>query len=228
MELSPKFCILGLAVELVASILDKSGQRSVSFPAVVQRPGAACDEKMVNWFDEAARTYTAAAACASLDHDTSEPLLHHGSRWSYFTQTEWVEYVDAQLEGLRPEYTGAGSVLELGCGIGAFAFEVFRRFPAASSYVGIDLSLEAVGVARTVLASHACASFGVGDLRSLPFATGSFQHVFAPGCLTYVPTLEDVRVAVLETLRVLAPGEAGCACISGVVVLTLLSGGKYN
>jgi GT2 family glycosyltransferase/SAM-dependent methyltransferase len=85
---------------------------------------------------------------------------------------------------------GAGRVLDLGCGTGHSYRELAPR-----ETVGADLNAEALeGQERE---THAC------DMRSLPFADGSFQSVISVHSIEHVPDPERVMA---EVVRVLEPG----------------------
>lgn len=84
----------------------------------------------------------------------------------------------------------AGKVLDVGCGIG-HSFELL----APRETVGVDLD-------PSVLAGQRRET-RVGDMRSLPFAEGSFASVLSVQALEHVP---DPQRAVAEARRVLRPG----------------------
>jgi SAM-dependent methyltransferase len=84
----------------------------------------------------------------------------------------------------------AGRVLDVGCGVG-HSFELL----APRETVGVDLDPDVlVGQERDTR---------VGDMRSLPFADGSFGSVLSVQALEHVP---DPDPAVAEAHRVLEPG----------------------
>jgi SAM-dependent methyltransferase len=91
-------------------------------------------------------------------------------------------------------------VLDLGCGGG-------EDTPALASMgmrcVGLDISVGLVELTRRFepLAGRAV----LGDLRSLPFADGTFDAVWADGSVHHVPKPE-MRGVAAEVARVLKPG----------------------
>jgi SAM-dependent methyltransferase len=100
-------------------------------------------------------------------------------------------------------------VLDLGCGGGRHAFEVYRR---GASVVAFDHDHgELVGVAGTLGAMNladeapdtARASIVTGDVLALPFPDGTFDVVIAAEVLEHIP--DDDR-AFAEIVRVLRPG----------------------
>lgn len=87
--------------------------------------------------------------------------------------------------------------LDVGCGTGQSRQVYADR---AAGYVGIDLSFEALRLARGKAPGI---SFVQADAGRLPFADGSFDGVAFSSVLHHIP---DVGPALAEALRVLAPG----------------------
>jgi SAM-dependent methyltransferase len=76
-------------------------------------------------------------------------------------------------------YTAGSKVLEAGCGVGAQTVTLARRSPGAM-FTSVDISNESVAEARraTEAAGLTNVQFQQGDIFELPFAEGSFDHVF--------------------------------------------------
>ena len=120
--------------------------------------------------------------------------------------------VDFDRLGLR-----AGErVLDLGCGAGRHAFEMYRR---GADVVAFDQDADELATVREWFAAMrdagevpegAEADVKEGDALSLPFADGEFDRVVAAEVLEHVP--DDVR-AIAELVRVTRPG--------GTVALTV-------
>lgn len=101
-------------------------------------------------------------------------------------------------------YPPGASVLEVGCGVGAQTVILARRSPAAR-FVAIDASADSVEAAKAAVAQAGIAnvSFQVADVFLLPFAEGSFDHVFVCFVLEHLSRpLEAVR----HLTKVLKPG----------------------
>lgn len=99
-------------------------------------------------------------------------------------------------------------VLEIGCGIGADGLEFARN---GARYMGVDLTPKAVETARTRFARAGLPGrFDVANAERLPFASGSFEHVYSFGVIHHSPRTD---VIVDEILRVLRPGGTICVMV---------------
>ncbi|MDW5563735.1 MAG: class I SAM-dependent methyltransferase [Methanomassiliicoccus sp.] len=95
----------------------------------------------------------------------------------------------------------AGVVLELGCGNGKTAAVLVRT---ASSVVALDFSRVGLRSCRLAVPSPGL-ELVRGDLRSLPFADRTFDHVVASHVLGHL-LQDERRRAMDEIIRVLVPG----------------------
>jgi SAM-dependent methyltransferase len=113
--------------------------------------------------------------------------------------------VDFDRLGLRP----GDRVLDMGCGAGRHAFEMFRRGAdvVAFDQDGDELAgvLDLFGAMRAAGEAPAGAEADIkqGDALALPFADGEFDRVVAAEVLEHIP---DDAVAIAELARVLRPG----------------------
>jgi SAM-dependent methyltransferase len=113
--------------------------------------------------------------------------------------------VDFDRLGLRP----GERVLDMGCGAGRHAFEMFRRGAdvVAFDQDGDELAgvLELFGAMREEgqVPAGAEADIKQGDALSLPFADGEFDRIVAAEVLEHIP---DDTTAIAELARVLRPG----------------------
>ncbi|MDT0345789.1 methyltransferase domain-containing protein [Streptomyces litchfieldiae] len=114
--------------------------------------------------------------------DTLAALLHAGTR-----------------------YPAGSRVLEVGCGVGAQTVHLVGGSPGAR-LVAVDISEASLARARDRVAAHARdadVEFHRADLRDLPFADASFDHVFVCFVLEH---LWDPGRALAGLRRVLRPG----------------------
>ena len=102
--------------------------------------------------------------------------------------------------GLTPEALQGSVVLDAGCGMGRYLRTAADS--EARLVVGMDLSL-AVEAARELTGDLPHVALSRGDLLRLPFAPGSFDHVYSIGVLDHTP---DPRSAFLGLARLLRPG----------------------
>ena len=113
-------------------------------------------------------------------------------RWSRLIAPRLLEFAGAR-DGQR--------VLDVGTGTGALAHAAAAAL-GTSEVVGVDPSAAFIEHART-LARTPRLRFEVGDARSLPFASHSFDQVLALLVMNFIP--DHVR-AVGEMRRVTRPG----------------------
>ena len=113
--------------------------------------------------------------------------------------------VDFDRLGLSP----GERVLDMGCGAGRHAFEMYRR---GADVIAFDQDADELAAVRELFAAMrdegevpvgAEADVKEGDALALPFADGEFDRVVAAEVLEHIPA--DVQ-ALAELTRVLRPG----------------------
>jgi len=105
-----------------------------------------------------------------------------------------------KMRDLTPEST----VMEIGCGRGAGAELILRRFQPHRLYA-VDLDVEMIQkpIARLSSSETQALSLYVGDITSIPFKSNTQDAVFGFGVLHHIP---DWRAAIFEIARVLKKG----------------------
>jgi len=113
--------------------------------------------------------------------------------------------VDFDRLGLRP----GERVLDMGCGAGRHAFEMYRR---GADVIAFDQDADELSGVRDLFVAMeeagevptgAEADVKEGDALSLPFADGEFDRIVAAEVLEHIPA--DIQ-AIQELARVLRPG----------------------
>ncbi len=113
--------------------------------------------------------------------------------------------VDFDRLGLRP----GDRVLDMGCGGGRHAFEMYRR---GADVLAFDMDVEELENVRDLFTAMqeagevpagANADVKEGDALQLPFADGEFDRVVASEVLEHIA---DDTTAIKELVRVLRPG----------------------
>jgi ubiquinone/menaquinone biosynthesis C-methylase UbiE len=132
-----------------------------------------------------------------------------------FSAAEQRRLID-QAELLAPrvfagvDFAGAGSLLEIGCGVGAELKQVARRWPGVQ-LTGVDLSGPHLQAAAKHLAPELAAGTAAlvrGDALALPFRDRCFDRAITIWMLEHVP---DPKAVLREALRVLR-GDGRLVC----------------
>jgi ubiquinone/menaquinone biosynthesis C-methylase UbiE len=106
------------------------------------------------------------------------------------------------LDGLRLQ-PGA-QVLDIGCGAGADAFDIFDRVGPSGHVTGVDISEALITEAfRRAVGRNLPITFEVGDAQVLRFLDHTFDAIRTERMLMHVPNSEQ---ALSEMARVLRPG----------------------
>jgi SAM-dependent methyltransferase len=159
------------------------------------------------WFRSGAQSRPMCAEPQCVDEE-----LHKQSRWTEFNATQFQRFVAHQIQPLQLKRDASFRFLEAGVGVGAFARVILRAYPNATG-VGFDLEPEAIAIAKTMLPRDRMRVF-VGDMRSFALPeneTALFDHVFVPGALCYLHSLDEIHTALERLTRALRPGGGLCA-----------------
>jgi len=109
----------------------------------------------------------------------------------------WLGNRRALLRAVRPHLPPGGRLLDVGCGSGDLPVFLRDRLPATPSIVGLDVKALHLRAAPPLVRPV------VGDVRSLPFADGSFDVVTASLFLHHfdTPELADVLRGLFAVAR---------------------------
>jgi ubiquinone/menaquinone biosynthesis C-methylase UbiE len=115
-----------------------------------------------------------------------------------------VQYHEDTMQQLIELCAPRGTILDDGCGTGAFLEFVRRRALPVDRYLGVDVSRRMLAHAKRRLdASGADHVLVQADACRLPFKAGSFDVVYARALLHHLP---EPAQGVAEIARVLKPG----------------------
>ena len=99
-------------------------------------------------------------------------------------------------------YPPGSVVLEAGCGVGAQTLTLAKRSPDAR-FMSVDLSADSIAEARrrADLAGLTNVEFRQADIFALPFAAGSFDHIFVCFVLEHLARPVEALVILNGLLR---------------------------
>lgn len=131
-----------------------------------------------------------------IDSLVSGALKHVRDRWWDARFTEFLR--DAV-------HAGPGSrVLDVGCGVGTAEAQLGELGLSGARLVAVDVEPGRAREALRTAAAHGVrAGVASADVQALPFAPGTFDAAF---CVAVLQHVADVRRALDELVRVLAPG----------------------
>jgi len=129
--------------------------------------------------------------------DLYEPYV---GRWSRLVAREFVAWLSVPTNK---------DWLDVGCGTGALT-QVILDTATPHAVTGIDASAGFIEYAK-MLIDNSLASFKVGDARTLPIDTASFDVAVAALALNFVP---EPAEAIAEMTRAIRPGGMVAAYVS--------------
>ncbi len=128
----------------------------------------------------------------------------HGYSESEYTRMRDQSKTLAELLHFDTRYPAGAHVLEAGCGIGAQTVILAANNPQ-THFTCIDIAPQSIALATQAAAQATLknVTFKVADILNLPFAEGSFDHVFVCFVLEHLNRPMD---ALLNLKHVLKPG----------------------
>lgn len=135
----------------------------------------------------------------------NQARVHGGSHWA-----SWGDHFMVQLEidAISAHIAQGNSVLDIGCANGFSVFNQYR-INQACSYTGVDFSeamIQAARHERSCNYADAPIRFDHADVRRLPFDSNTFDVVYTTRVLINLPSWDEQRQGILESLRVVKPG----------------------
>lgn len=112
-----------------------------------------------------------------------------------------TKLIEEIVDVAAPLVSGAGRVVDVGCGVGDLLVALKRRCPSVIPY-GCDFSEKAIAGAKACMSDG---EFVQHTILDLPYPHRSFDVVL---CTDTLEHLEQPRVVVAELVRVCAPGGA--------------------
>jgi ubiquinone/menaquinone biosynthesis C-methylase UbiE len=113
------------------------------------------------------------------------------------------ELTDELLRLAAPELAGTGAILDAGCGTGWWLRALADAGVAAERLHGIEIQPQRAAATREAVPGT---QIEVGDAERLPFPDESFDVVFQLTLLSSLGSHGEIRKALGEGMRVLAPG----------------------
>jgi ubiquinone/menaquinone biosynthesis C-methylase UbiE len=117
-------------------------------------------------------------------------------------------WIADQVQKNAPKAT---SILDVACGGGYFLREMGRIYGPSVQLSGIDLSNEALAIARKECPA---ASYQISPAETMPFAPGSFDAITCLGSLEHFLNIEQ---ALSEIKRALRPGGIFIAMVPNIM-----------
>lgn len=146
-------------------------------------------------------------ATSAVCRDPSDVVrLYSRVAWAY---EAWATIADSRVRRLvraAVRQSGAGSIVEAGCGTGALLIKLARDNPDGHT-VGLDLASGMVAAAQRRIKRQGLSNVEAccGDIQNLGLADDSVDTVTSSYVLDILP-VERIRAAVMEFRRVLRPG----------------------
>jgi ubiquinone/menaquinone biosynthesis C-methylase UbiE len=154
--------------------------------------------------DGAAKVCGLAASCLCVT--TGEQPQPHSAEWFGELRDHWWNHDQLQLIATRVRLANVQRVLDVGCGVGHWAFVVTSLLPPDVRLIGMDREPDWVREATRRAERYGLdgrVSFREGDAAALEFDEASFDLVTCQTLLIHVP---DPQAVIGEMLRVTKPG----------------------
>lgn len=133
-------------------------------------------------------------------------MMLHSAKYFGKSRSFWWNQDFLSLMAKRWDLSNVSTVLDVGCGVGHWGYELSKILPKTARLVGIDREKE--WVRRATEMARECQldnryTYQVGDANEIPFPNDHFDMVTCQTVLIHVPDVEHV---LKEMVRVLKPG----------------------
>ena len=139
---------------------------------------------------------------------SSDTPLHHSSGWSYLSNEKWEEFVNHCTQNLT--LLDVKTVFEGGCGVGAVFKTLLTRNPLLEVH-GLDICKEAIDRCIENIPYVQARQGTITDLTANE--SNTFDFVLSNCVLSYLDSLDDVKQAVHELIRITKPNRRIHLCV---------------
>jgi SAM-dependent methyltransferase len=143
----------------------------------------------------------------ALQHSSEMPL-HHSSGWSYLSNEKWEEFINHCIHDV--DLLDVKTVFEGGCGVGAVFKTLLTRNPLLELY-GIDICKADVDRCLENIPYVQARQGTITDLTTIE--SNTFDFVLSNCVLSYLDSLDDVKQAVNELIRIAKPNHHIHLCV---------------
>ena len=155
-------------------------------------------EKTQQWFSRIAKIQTIP--------------LHHASGWSYLDQENWNELCEHCLHSI--DISSIQNMFDAGCGVGALIQYMKNKGRGNISKIqfhGCDICEESVQRCLQQFPDANITSDSMCDLSR--WESNSFNYICSISAISYLDSLDMVKKAVKELIRIAKPGALLSLCI---------------
>jgi len=135
-------------------------------------------------------------------------LLHHMSGWAYISQEEWDNLCKEFIRGM--DLANSSNLFDAGCGVGAL-FNYINIINKELKHYGCDINQDAINKCKTLF-PHSQVT--VDDITILNnYESNYFDNVVCISTISYLNSLEEVKLAVKELIRITKPNGKANFCV---------------
>jgi phosphorylcholine metabolism protein LicD/2-polyprenyl-3-methyl-5-hydroxy-6-metoxy-1,4-benzoquinol methylase len=137
-----------------------------------------------------------------------EPL-HHASGWKYLSENQWNDLCKHSLHGLN--INNIKRLFDAGCGVGAFLKYINKINPIIKLY-GNDICKEAIDKCKKEIDTAKVEVGNICAMKDIQKLENKFNFLICMGVISYLESLEAVKVAVNNFINIVKPGSLISIC----------------